>query len=124
MSEELNKELASLASKLGTSVEHLWGVMVKQAYIDGISSLVTTLVCLLLGVAVVHGFFYVRRNFKSTPHHERTHPFDFLMDPLGFVVIGVILLAIFAVASDNFYWVISDFWNPEFYAMRHLPFSK
>jgi hypothetical protein len=25
--------------------------------------------------------------------------------------------------GNNFYWVISDFFNPEFYALRHLPFS-
>jgi len=33
MSEELNNQLAGLASKLGVTVEHLWGVLVRQAYI-------------------------------------------------------------------------------------------
>jgi hypothetical protein len=35
MSEDLNKQLAELAHNLGVSVEHLWGVLIKQAYIDG-----------------------------------------------------------------------------------------
>jgi hypothetical protein len=47
MTDEFNKQLAELASKLGISVEHLWGVLVKQAYIDGISSSATTLMCLV-----------------------------------------------------------------------------
>jgi len=34
MNDELQKELAGLAAKLGVSVEHLWGVLVRQAYID------------------------------------------------------------------------------------------
>jgi hypothetical protein len=39
------------------------------------------------------------------------------------MVLGIILVVLVAVAGNNFYWVISDFFNPEFYALRHLPFS-
>jgi hypothetical protein len=41
MSEDLNKQIAELANKLGVSLDHLWGVLIRQAYIDGISSLAT-----------------------------------------------------------------------------------
>ena len=124
MNEELNKQLAGLASKLGVSVEHLWGVLVRQAYIDGISSLATILVCILLGAGVICGFLYVRRKFKNTPNQEWTQPFGLLTEPFGFVILGIVLLVIIMVASDNLYWVISDFLNPEFYALRHLPFPR
>jgi len=70
MSEELNKQLAELANKLGVSVEHLWGVLIKQAYIDGISSLATVLVCLLLVIVIVYAFLYFRRRFRNTPAQE------------------------------------------------------
>jgi hypothetical protein len=46
------------------------------------------------------------------------------MEPFGFVIVGIVLFLIGALACDNFYWVISDFLNPEFYALRHLPFSR
>jgi hypothetical protein len=124
MSEGLNKEVALLASELGTSVEHLWRVLVKQAYIDGISSLVTTLVCILLGVGVIYGFLYLRRKFKDAAHQEWTQPFGLLMEPTGFMILGIVVIVIIAIASDNLYWVVSNFFNPEFYALRHLPFSK
>lgn len=124
MSEELNKQLAGLASRLGVSVEHLWGVLIRQAYIDGVSSLGTTLVCVLLGVAVIYAFIYLRRKFKNKPNQELTQPFGLLLEPTGFVILCVVLLAIITIASDNLYWVVSDFFNPEFYALRHLPFSK
>jgi len=124
MSEELNNQLAGLASKLGVTVEHLWGVLVRQAFIDGVSSLATTLVCAILGAAVCYAFFYVRRKFKNTPHEQWSQPFGLLMEPYGFVILGIVLLAIIMIGSDNLYWVISDFTNPEFYALRHLPFSK
>jgi xanthine/uracil permease len=124
MSQDLNKQLAELARKLGVSVEHLWGVLVRQAYIDGFSSLATVLVCALLGVAIALAFFYLRRRFKNTPDRESVQPFGPLMEPVGFVILGMVLLLIIAIGSDNFYWVVSDFYNPEFYALRHLPFSK
>jgi hypothetical protein len=124
MSEDLNKQLAELAHKLGVSVEHLWGVLIKQAYIDGISSLATTLICLLLGVVVTYAFFYLRRKLKKAPHQEWTPPFGLLLEPFGFVILGMVLLVIITIGSDSLYWVVSDFFNPEFYALRHLPFSK
>ena len=35
MNQQLQQELADLASKLGTTTEHLWNVLVRRAYIDG-----------------------------------------------------------------------------------------
>jgi polyferredoxin len=123
MSDDLNKQLAELANKLGVSVEHLWGVLVKQAYIDGFSSLATTLVCALLCAVSIYTFLYFRRRFRNTPA-ESPQPFGVLAEPFGLVIVGIVLLFIGALACDNLYWVISDFLNPEFYALRHLPFSR
>jgi hypothetical protein len=124
MNEELNKQLTGLASKLGVSVEHLWGVLVRQAYIDGLSSLATTLICILLGAGAIYGFLYLRRKFKNTPNKDWMQPFGPLTEPTGFLILVIVLLILVTIASDNLYWVISDFFNPEFYALRHLPFSR
>ena len=56
VSDELHKELAALAAKLGVSVEHLWGVLVRQA-LDGLSSLVTVFCCAAAGLGVLWFFF-------------------------------------------------------------------
>jgi hypothetical protein len=121
MSDELHKELAALAAKLGVSVEHLWGVLVRQAYIDGLSSLVTVFCCAAAGVGVLWFFLYRRRKYKLTV--EPKERFFLSSEPLEYLVLGTILFFLVAVAGNNFYWVISDFFNPEFYAFRHLPFS-
>jgi hypothetical protein len=42
MNEELGKQLAALCEKLAVTADHLWSVLVRQACIDDISSLVTT----------------------------------------------------------------------------------
>ena len=69
MNEELNKQLAELAAKLGTNAEHLWSVLVKQAYIDGISSLMTTLGCGVATAVVLWFFVYLRPKWKETVEH-------------------------------------------------------
>ncbi len=121
MSDELNKELAALAAKLGVSVEHLWGVLVRQAYIDGLSSLVTVFCCAAAGLGVLWFFFYLRRKYKLTA--EPKERFFLSTEPMEYMAVGIILVVLVAVAGNNFYWVITDFFNPEFYALRHLPFS-
>jgi len=40
MNDKLQNVLAELAAKFGTSVDHLWGVMLKQAVLSGIGSIV------------------------------------------------------------------------------------
>lgn len=40
------------------------------------------------------------------------------------VILGLVLAFCALIASNQLYWVISDFFNPEYYALRHLPFSK
>ena len=124
MSADLNNQLAELARKLGVSVERLWSVLIKQAYIDGFSSLVTTSVCVVLGIVTTCAFFQLRRKFKNAPDQQWAQPFGLLMEPFGLVILGVVLLVIIAIGSDNLYWAVSDFYNPEFYALRHLPFSR
>ena len=122
MNDELQKELAALAAKLHVSVEHLWGVLVRQAYIDGVSSLVTVFCCAAAGLGVLWFFFYRRRKYKLTAEPKERFLFS-TNEPLEYLVLGTILFFLVAIAGNNFYWVISDFFNPEFYALRHLPFS-
>jgi hypothetical protein len=123
VNDELQKELTALAAKLHVSVEHLWGVLVRQAYIDGLSSLATVFFCGAAGVGVLWFFFYRRRQYKLMAE-PKERSFLSTNEPLEYLVMGIILVGLVAVAGNNFYWVISDFFNPEFYALRHLPFSQ
>jgi hypothetical protein len=117
MSEELNKQLATLAEKLHISVDHLWSVLVRQAYIDGLSSLTTTLVSCVLAVVAIYGFRLLRRNYEAA---EKKEFLIYPRPPLDLVFLGLVLFALLVIASNNFYRAISDFFNPEFYAFRQL----
>jgi hypothetical protein len=97
--------------------------MQRQAYIDGVSSLVTVICCAAAGLGVLSFFFYRRRKYKLTAEPKERFLFS-TNEPLEYLVLGTILFFLLAVAGNNFYWVISDFFNPEFYALRPLPFSS
>jgi hypothetical protein len=112
--EQVQKELEPLAAKLGTTVEHIWDVLKRQAVIDGLSSLCTVLICGAVALAAVVVYRFYAASLKAKPKEP-----DRWQDPLPFV-----LLACIAVAGSNIYWILTDFLNPEFYAYRQLPFVR
>jgi hypothetical protein len=118
MTPELSNRLAELAAKLGISVEHLWSVLVRQAYIDGLSSLGTMLLCGVIAIGVVYAFLYLRRKYEAA---EKREFWVYPPPPIDLFFLGAALAVLLVIASANFYWVISDFFNPEFYAFRQLP---
>ena len=124
MNEELNKQLAILSAKLGVSVEHLWGVLIRQAIIDGLSSLLTVLVCMVLAGIAIFWFVWLGRKYRNVSPDELRLSMWPPPEYARWLLLGVVLFMLLLVASNNLYWVISDFLNPEFYALRQLPFTK
>ena len=100
MSDDLHKELAALAAKLGVSVEHLWGVLVRQAYIDGLSSLVTVFGCAVAGLGVLWFFFYLRRKYQLKA--EPKERFFLSSEPVEYLALGLILVLLVAVGRQGF----------------------
>ena len=111
MSAELDSRLADLAQKLGTSVDHLWEVLKRQALIDGFGNLATALVSLAAIVAVA-----VLWRKIPVPGAEVEAPAKMLRLVIAF---GVICFGLM-IFGNNLWWAISDFVNPEFYAWRQL----
>ena len=67
--------------------------------------------------------WYDRRRKYKLSAEPKERFFLSTNEPLEYLVLGTILFLLVLVAGNNFYWVITDFFNPEFYALRHLPFS-
>src|SRR5271157_5117495 len=108
MNEELNKQLASLASKLNVSVEHLWGVLIRQAYIEAISSLCTVLICLILAASAIYCFVSLQRRYKDVSPQELRLSMWPPPEYIRWFILGIVLFLLLLVASNNFYWMISD----------------
>jgi hypothetical protein len=124
MSEEVEKQLAALCAKIGVTADHLWAVLVRQAYIEAISSLCTLVVCLVLAAIAVYGFLLVQRKYRSVSPEELRLSMWPPPAYMRWFILGIVLFFLLLVASNNFYWLISDLFNPEWFAFKALPFSK
>src|ERR1017187_7037314 len=108
ISEELLKRLDVLAQKMGTTIDHLWQVLVRQAYIEAylaifwiiISAVIITVSC--------------RYILKSVEMDEE--------DPISAgrvtisITLGVLAVILFIVACCNVF-SIGYLFNPEYYAL-------
>lgn len=118
MTPELEHRLSALADKLGVSIEHLWGVLVRQASIDGIYSLLIAAAAgaIMVGIVAVYWSLAWRRPSGESPWTFQNRLF-------GGVVAGMLLLAFGTMFFGSMYNALTDFGNPEYFAIRHLPFN-
>lgn len=65
-----NEILITLASSLGVSTEHLWGVMIKQARIDSIINVLVATSSIIFWVLSWNALY---RNTFVTDHDEYPH---------------------------------------------------
>ena len=105
MDEKYAQLLETIATKLGTTAEHLWGVLVRQAPIDAMANIAILAVAL---AAVAYGWS------RAVKIEDR----DF-KEVATLVLIGASgLMAFFSLASIN--GIVSAFANPEYWALKQL----
>ena len=106
--EVVTTSLQPLADKLGTNGQYIWGLQVKQAYVDGSIALVG----LLFGLAIV-----VLTVFLNLKYYNDDEYYDF-----NFWVIVSIIPIIIGVSFiySTIVTVFTSFINPEYYALQQL----
>jgi hypothetical protein len=107
MNEETIKLIRELAAKFGTTSEHLWGVMLKQAPLDAL--------CDLLGFIIwIAVAFMVGKWFSRQDDWDETGRAVGMVLPWAACGIGVIALCC-SLSS-----IVSGFFNPEYWALHHF----
>lgn len=117
---ELTPLLEKLAAKLGTTVEMLWDVMLKQAMIRGVTDLI---ICTVLIVGNVWLFRLVQRKTTCPPvTAERQYPrceWDDVEIPAWTILVVVTLIVILCVIA-SVPDIITAFANPQYWALEHI----
>lgn len=109
--------LRVLAEKFGTTTEFLWGIMVKQAYVTGISQIITFLIAALL----VFGWnrFAWGLQLPKEPHEDRG----------GDKTFGIMMMRLFGVCAaamwamfllSGLIEVTTALVNPEYWALKQV----
>lgn len=111
MNDELQKQLTQLALKLGTTVDHLWSVMVKQAAID------STVYFLSLTVLIIVTCVLWKR-FSNAKVNESGDGEVFKCSMLILSVLMLLVTFLFLVCGLS--EALSGFFNPEYWALQDL----
>ena len=121
MDEKTLEVIQALADKLGTTAEHLWGVLVTQAPITGSVDLV---VCIGMAWATVVWVKTVCRKTNAPPKtDEDRYPSADWRGEGAFVAWISVFIAASATAwtiAANASLIVAAFVNPEYWALRQL----
>lgn len=111
--EQVMTRIDALAVKLGVTAEYLFGIYVKQAYINSVIGIcgITMIFVLLLGMIPVGVWFCKRIRNKEicTEWHFAWAA------PMG--VLTLIFLMSLTIELNN---IVSGFINPEYYAFKEI----
>jgi len=109
---EIAPLLEKLAKQLGTTVEYLWAVLVRQAMI---ASCIDILQYIILGVAT---YFFVKLTKKFYLESEEKQ-----WDGIWFTIPGIMGMALLIIWIVSFFCIqntISGFLNPEYWALQKV----
>ena len=121
MDEKYQALIEALATKLGTTAEHLWSVLVRQAPISGVVDLVLCIV-----IATVTVLFVALIKHKTTAPEameENRYPHAEWRDEAAFLAWAVALIAgVFALVyvTSSAQGIAAAFANPEYWALKQL----
>ena len=121
MNEQTEKLILELAEKLGTTAEHLWGVLVKQAQINAAIDLLIMIV--VLGISLV--WYRLVKSKTTKPPISNDDPYPYAEWSDEFAIIAWTLLAIWGVGAliallCTISTVATALMNPEYWAIKQI----
>lgn len=121
MNETTDKLIRDLAEKLGTTADHLWGVLCRQAPISGITNLV---VIAGLIAFIVWGFKLVKRKTtEPAPTEANKYPSADWEDEgktIAWLVWGLATIGIIIWIAASLEIIVAALLNPEYWALKQL----
>lgn len=121
MNETTEKLVRELAEKLGTTTEHLWGVLLKQAPISAASD---TIIMLIMLAILWGGYRLVREKTKVPPKTEENRYPDAEWECeeafAAWGVLGLYAIITLIVTCCTISSVVTATMNPEYWALKQL----
>ena len=116
MNDQLQQALVELCTKLGTSVEHLWGVLIKQAMLDGIAN---TFIIMVWTLFSIWSFKLIQR---KTIFIDEDHPSDWKDEGkfMAWILWGIIVFIFLITICCSLPSIMSSFINPEYWALKQI----
>lgn len=124
MNELSTKLIADLASKLGTTTEYLWTVLIKQAYISSLIGIGYFILVVITGVVL----YKVHRKFMQQPPalaDEGKYRQTYYEKNDGALMIVMVIFSVawligVIVCFANLQNIFIGFYNPEYWALNKI----
>lgn len=113
MNEQTQQLIEKLAAKLGTTAEHLWGVLVRQA---PISSMTDAIALCLYAAIMVWGYRLVREKTKDDGDWNDNCG----SAALPWIIWGVGTLILLIALCCSLSGIVAGFVNPEYWALKEI----
>jgi len=123
MNNQTSELLNQLATKLGTTTQYLWSVLLKQAPISALTTLMY-LVIIIVGGFILYGANkrFSKQHKDTTRDYERTtcdyeeHEHLGVVMVISLIIWAIAFLVVFLSLSD----IINGFFNPEYWALHQI----
>ena len=121
MDEKTAALIEKLAEKLGTTAEHLWGVIITQAQISGLVDLIICTVLVALAVVAVRFVKHKTTKPEETDDDRYQHA-EWEDEGAGLAWLGVaiLLLIVGLVVIGSAQDIVAAFANPEYWALKRV----
>jgi hypothetical protein len=115
MNEQTEKLLRELAEKLGTTAEHLWSVLIRQARIDAVTSIV-----LLVATASFLAVLLWLARFSCKKGIDSINDDGWIFATVVFAIGAIILAVTLIVQVSELGLIVSGLCNPEYWALKQI----
>ena len=113
--------LNALAEKLGTTSQYLWGVLLKQAPISGVVSLLS--VSAIIIAAVLWCRFVKMKTTKPLRTEENHYPSADWSDEgaeLAWISVAIVILLASIATISGINSIVAALFNPEYWALKQI----
>lgn len=120
MNEQTTQLIEKLAEQLGTTSEYLWGVLISQAPISALKSLI------LIGLTIVFTFMVwkIHKGFmRNTDDEHINYTYYDEYEPVAHILVGglgVFALIMFGLSIEAGGNAITALLNPEYWALQQI----
>lgn len=121
MNTETNELLERLAQKLGTTVEYLWSVLIKQAPISSTVTLFQFALIITFGIVL----YRLHIKFSKETYNKNSIYYEYQEAAAIPMIVGFLIFLLLAVCG--FFCIedmINGFINPEYWALSKILSTK
>lgn len=114
LDDKITNLLEKLADKLGTTIEHLWNILIHQAYVEAFKNIAIIAFFIIAEILI---FKYTIKYNKGKSLEDIDNDFKSIAVIILSIIISVFTIAIIGCLIPE---TVDAIFNPEYWALTHI----